>query len=53
MKKSVTVFELQHGHDFQLKITKGHNFVKKNVGGDLAFNLCTSSAHALYLYEFS
>ena len=33
-----------------LKITKGNNYTK-NVGGVTVFNLCTSSGHALYLYQ--
>ena len=33
------------------KITKGNNSAK-NVGGGTIFNLCTSSGHALYFYEF-
>ena len=33
-----------------LKITKGNNSAK-NVGGVSVVNLCTSSGHALYLYQ--
>ena len=33
-----------------LKITKGNNSAN-NVGGVTVFNLCTSSVHALYLYQ--
>ena len=33
-----------------LKITKGNNSTK-NVGGETVFNLCTSSGHALYLFQ--
>ena len=32
------------------KITKGNNYTK-NVGGVIVVNLCTSSAHALYVYQ--
>ena len=34
------------------KITKGNNSAK-NVGGVTVFKLCTSSGHALYLYQVS
>ena len=33
-----------------LKITKGNNSAK-NVGGVSVVNLCTSSGHALYIYQ--
>ena len=33
-----------------LKITKGNNSAKIE-GGVIAVNLCTSSGHALYLYQ--
>ena len=33
------------------KFTKGHNSVKKTVGGVMVLNLCTSSDDALYLYQ--
>ena len=33
-----------------LKITKGNNSAK-NVGGVNVVNLCTSSDHALYVYQ--
>ena len=33
-----------------LKITKGNNSTK-NVDGATVVNLCTSSGHALYLYQ--
>ena len=33
-----------------LKITKGNNSTN-NVGGVTVVNLCTSSGHALYLYQ--
>ena len=35
-----------------LKFTKGNNSAK-NVGGVAGVNLCTSSGHALYLYQVS
>ena len=35
---------------FILKIMKRHNFVI-NVGGVMILNPCTSSDHALYLYQ--
>ena len=35
-----------------LKITKGHN-PAKNVVGPTVVNLCTSSGHALYLFQVS
>ena len=35
-----------------LKITKGNNSAK-NVGGVTVVNLCTSSDHALHLYQVS
>ena len=34
-----------------MKITKGNNSAK-NVGGVTVVNLCTSSGHALYFYQF-
>ena len=33
-----------------LKITKGNNYAK-NVSGVTVVDLCTSSGHALYLYQ--
>ena len=33
-----------------LKITKGNNSAK-NVSGVTVVNLCTSSGHALYIYQ--
>ena len=35
-----------------LKISKGNNSVK-NVGGVTVLNLCTSSDHAIHLYQVS
>ena len=35
-----------------LKITKGNNSAK-NAGGATVVNICTSSGHALYLYQVS
>ena len=48
VKLSRTVSKLQSGHDTE--IAKGNNSTK-NVDGEMVFNLCTLSGHALYFYQ--
>ena len=52
MKLSRTVSKLLSGHNFYTEISKGNNSAK-NVGGVTVVNLCTSSDHALHLYQVS
>ena len=47
MKISQKVSELLNGHNFPIKILKGHNSIK-TVGGVTFPNLCTSPDGALF-----